>query len=215
MLHLHINEILIVVLLSLNEQNLYIDEALISGQNTSVNGRVIADILVGIIIPLLFLYRYIKRKITKQEIIFFIIGFFLGATLEFYTWIQGRSFFYVKMYWPLPWPTYYICHTFWDAGLYMAGYYLIGPILKKKKYLICTSFDIKELLVMVIWGATTALIGELSGNGVIWQYVPQPSNPVWFTLNEQTYTVFVEVFWIITPIFFYFICLMLNNKRII
>ncbi|MBK9330015.1 MAG: hypothetical protein IPM95_12095 [Sphingobacteriales bacterium] len=174
--------------------------------------RIIADLAVGTAIPLLFMFLYALRKVTGQEVVFFITGFLIGTTFEFFIWYMGPSFFYVRMEWPLPWPTYYLCHSFWDAGLFMGGYYLTGIILKKPYALLYTHFDWRELAVISIWGIVTSCIVELSGNGIIWQYIPHRWNPVWITVGKQSYTLFIQVVWIVSPVIFYLICLSIRKR---
>lgn len=173
--------------------------------------RIIADITIGTAIPILFVLLYTYGKVSKREIAFFITGFLIGCVFEFFIWFMGPSFFFVKMHWPFPWPTYYICHSFWDGGLFMAGYYLAGMVLQKPRATLCTVFNWRELAVMTIWGTVTAFFVELSGNGIIWQYIPRSWNPVWITLNGQGYTVFIQIVWMVVPAVFYFTCLAISR----
>jgi hypothetical protein len=150
-------------------------------------------------------------KVTKREILFFITGFLVGCVFEFFIWFMGPSFFFVKMPWPLPWPTYYICHSLWDGGLFMAGYFLAGILLRKPRTILCTVFDWRELAVMTAWGAITAFFVEVSGNGIIWQYIPQRWNPAWTTIGGQSYTIFIQAVWLVVPAVFYCICLAISR----
>ncbi len=178
-----------------------------------MNWQITVDLLVGILIPVLFALLFALGKVSKREIAFFITGFIIGAAFEFFIWYRGSSFFYIIMEWPLPWYTYYLCHSLWDAGLFMAGYYLTGIVLQKPRANLCTIFDWREPALMTAWGAVTAFVVELSGNGIIWQYVPQPVNPVWISINGTGYTVFIQLVWLVVPSVFYFLCLAGNRFK--
>jgi hypothetical protein len=110
---------------------------------------------------------------------------------------------------PLPLITLHLCHTFWDAGLFIIGYWLCLGLLKTATC--CTRFRWSELLIMWLWGSGQGILVELMGNGVIWEYRVHAWNPVWLTLGEQDYTLYPQLIWAIAPVVFYLGLLRINT----
>lgn len=169
--------------------------------------RILADIAIGLAVPAGFAAAFAAGRATKRELYILAAGFVIGAAFEFFTWAMGPDFFFVIKRWPLPMATYYLCHSSWDAGLFFAGYLLCAALLRKPRAAVAARFDWRELGIMTAWGAGTAFFVELAGNGVIWQYVPGPWNPVWITVDGRGYTIFIQAVWLAAPAVFYLCCL--------
>ena len=173
--------------------------------------RSVADMAIGIAVPVAAAVLFVAGRFRAREILFLIWGFLIGAAFEFFIGFQGPVFFTVKMHWPLPMGTYYLCHSLWDGGLFMAGIALAGLLLRKPFMSVCRAFNWKELAVMTVWGAGTAFVVEMIGNGVIWEYHPMKWNPVWITVRGQGYTAFIQIVWLVAPFVFYMGCIGINR----
>ena len=173
---------------------------------------VISDLAVGIAIPVIAAILYKKGYLGGREILLLIWGVLLGSAFEVFIGLQGSEFLSVKLDWPLPHFTLLMCHSVWDGGLFMAGVFLAHFILRKPIRQIATSFDWRELSIMVAWGAVSAFVVELIGNGNIWEYHPQDWNPVWIRVGEQGYTAFIQIVWLVVPLVFYLGALAISRK---
>lgn len=178
----------------------------------TVTWQVVADIIVGIVVPAFFITLFLLKRIDKREMQFWIWGMIIGAGFELAVFLIIPNWLIFKMHWPMPYFTISIWHTLWDGGLFMAGFYAAAVITRKSTADICTDFNGKELAIMVVWGACSAFIVELIGNGTIWEYIPQRYNPVWITVGNQGYTAFIQIVWLIVPFVFYFGCLLINSR---
>ncbi len=128
-------------------------------------------------------------------------GFAVGSTWEFSFYFLGNTIHTMKADWPMPIITLHLLHTFWDAGLFIIGYWLCLLILRTPDC--CTMFRWIELIIMWLWGACQAFVVELLGNGVIWEYNVKSWNPVWITIGDQDYTVLIQLIWAAAPVVYY------------
>jgi hypothetical protein len=160
-----------------------------------------ADIAVGFAIPLVTAFLYFRGRIQSRHVWLMVWGFAVGSTWEFAFFFLGDSIHTMRTEWPLPMITLHLSHTFWDAGLFIVGYWLCLRILKTTDC--CTRFRWAELGIMLLWGAGQEFMVELMGNGVIWEYRVYDWNPVWITVGEQGYTVLPQLIWVIAPIVYY------------
>ena len=169
-----------------------------------------ADILVGFSIPVITAVLYFSRRIQARHVWLMVWGFVVGSTWEFAFYFLGDSIHTMRTEWPLPIITLHTSHTFWDAGLFIIGYWLCLVILKTPDC--CTRFRWSELSIMLLWGAAQEFIVELMGNGIIWEYRVYDWNPVWITIGEQGYTVLPQLIWVIAPIVYYLGVLRINKS---
>lgn len=123
--------------------------------------------------------------------------------------LENRSIV-IHQEWPLPDITRTIAHCFWDSMLFIIGYWLAKFLMKNNPC--CSEFDWRELTIMVLWGSIQEFVVELSSNGVMWEYIEQPWNPVWLTINGQGYTLLPQLVWLVAPVFFYLGVLKINSK---
>lgn len=168
--------------------------------------RVVADIAIGLAVPAAAAGLFAVKRISAREVLFCAWGFLIGLSFELFIGLWP-GFIVFKMSWPLPVVTILISHSLWDAGIFMIGCFLAGIILRRRLSDVCAKFDWRELAAMVLWGAGSAFVVELIGNGVMWEYVPGRWNPVWITVNGQGYTAFIQVVWVAAPVVFYLGCL--------
>ena len=89
-----------------------------------------ADILTGLAIPATTIFLYCQRYITRKHIWLMAWGFFVGSTWEFTFYFLGDTVHTMKVNWPMPIITLHLWHTFWDAGLFIMGYWLCLLVLK-------------------------------------------------------------------------------------
>ena len=163
--------------------------------------QVAGDIAVGLAIPLATAWLYFSGRIQRKHVWMMAWGFAVGSTWEFAFYFLGDAIHTMHTEWPLPIITLHLSHTFWDAGLFIVGYWLCLRILKTPDC--CTGFRWSELTIMLLWGAGQEFVVELMGNGVIWEYRVFSWNPIWITIGEQGYTVLPQLIWVIAPIVYY------------
>ena len=173
--------------------------------------QVWVDIVISLAIPVTTAFLYLFRIIQRKHIYLMLWGFVVGSTWEFSFYFLGETLHVIKVNWPMPIITLHIFHTFWDAGLFIIGYWLCLLILKTSDC--CTHFRFAELLIMWLWGTIQAFVVELLGNGVIWEYKVQSWNPIWITIDEQSYTLLIQMIWMIAPIVYYIGFILINQKN--
>lgn len=102
------------------------------------------------------------------------------------------------------WPVLPIIQPFaaaiWDGALFLAGVALLLFIFRKRRL---DRFRWRELLVLVLWGVSSALMVEVVAAGVAWSYVPQPWNPLLFEVNDAPITLFPPLLWALLPAIYY------------
>jgi hypothetical protein len=168
-----------------------------------------ADIVVAVAIPLITAYLYMSGQIQQKHVWMMAWGFAVGATWEFSFFFLGDTIHTLQTDWPLPIITLHLSHTFWDAGLFIIGYWLCLRILKTPDC--CTHFRWSELSIMLLWGAGQEFLVELMGNGVLWEYRVYDWNPIWLTIGEQGYTVLPQLIWLVAPIVYYLGLIQINS----
>ncbi|MFT4613303.1 MAG: hypothetical protein ACI9NT_000441 [Bacteroidia bacterium] len=170
-----------------------------------------ADLFVAACIPLVTAWLYLSGRIEMRHVWLVVWGFMVGSTWEFAFYFLGDSVHAMHIEWPLPIITLHLSHTFWDAGLFIVGYWLCLKIFKTADC--CTRFRWPELGIMLLWGAGQEFIVELIGNGVIWEYRVLDWNPVWLTIGEQGYTVLPQLIWVAAPVVYYLGVLRINRSK--
>ncbi len=160
-----------------------------------------ADIAIGTMIPVATVWLYVTGRIQKKHLWLMVWGFVVGSTWEFAFYFLGDTVHTLHTEWPLPIITLHLSHTFWDAGLFIVGYWLCLLILRTPDC--CTTFRWAELAIMWLWGAGQEFVVELLGNGVIWEYRVLAWNPVWITIGDQGYTVLPQLIWAVAPVVYY------------
>lgn len=170
-----------------------------------------ADMAVGFGIPLLTAVLYYSGRIKAVHCWLMVWGFVVGSTWEFAFYFLGDSIHTMKIDWPLPRITLHLSHTFWDAGLFIVGFWLCQAILGRADC--CTRFRWIELSIMLLWGGAQEFVVELMGNGVIWEYRVYSWNPEWLRIGDQGYTVLPQLIWVIAPIVYYLGVIRINRAR--
>jgi hypothetical protein len=173
--------------------------------------QVWVDIAISLAIPVTTIYLYYTHRIQKKHLGIMIWGFIIGSTWEFSFYFMGDSLHIMKTEWPMPIITLHVCHTFWDAGLFIVGYWLCLLFIGSPDC--CTKFRWIELIIMWVWGVGQAFVVELLGNGVIWEYRVLAWNPEWITIGSQSYTILIMVIWMIAPIVYYLGFIRINRDK--
>lgn len=174
--------------------------------------QVAADLAVGTAVPVCGIGLWLTNRISRREALFLAWGVLLGASFEIVLFSLGPDFLSMKMTWPLPASTVWLWHSFWDGGLFLAGYALAALVLRKPRERVARRFDIPEVAVMTVWGAASAFVVEWVGNGVIWQYHPKPWNPVWIEFAGQDYTALIQIVWLVAPAVFHMGCVGISRR---
>jgi hypothetical protein len=172
--------------------------------------QVWADIAIGLAIPIATIALYFFRRIQVKHLYLMAWGFAVGSTWEFAFYLLGDTLHTIIVDWPMPAVFLHLWHTFWDAGLFITGYWLCLLILKTSDC--CTRFRWIELTIMWLWGAGQGFVVELLGNGVIWEYKVLGWNPGFITIGGQTYTLLIHVIWMIAPVVYYLGFIQINKS---
>lgn len=131
-----------------------------------------ADIFVGFSIPFITAILFFRGRIQGKHVWLMVWGFAVGSTWEFAFFFLGDSIHTMRTEWPLPIITLHTSHTFWDAGLFIIGYWLCLRILKTPDC--CTEFRWSELSIMLLWGAATVDMGDRADCLLSGFYTDQP-----------------------------------------
>jgi len=173
--------------------------------------QVWSDIAIGLAIPAGTVYLYYNRYINRTHFWLMIWGFVVGSTWEFPLFFLGETLHTMKVEWPMPIITLHLWHTFWDAGLFIIGYWFCLLILKTSDC--CKKFSWIEMAIMWLWGTGQAFVIEILGNGVIWEYRVLNWNPVWITIDNQGYTILPQLIWGVAPIVYYLGFIRINRDN--
>lgn len=172
------------------------------------------DYVIAGFILLIVLLLYFFKKIDRFVLYLFFFGFLigllweipLGLTREFgipiATFTGSRPF--------APFPLHSIIHSLWDGGLFLIG---VGFIWIYSRNDFFSKFNIKELLILEVWGQFQSLIIELSsilGGG--WEYIPYWWNPSLFSIQEHNFTLFPQLIWVLASILFYFLAIRIKRN---
>jgi len=173
------------------------------------------DLLVALAIPLLFVFLYRTRRISRFSWLLFWIGCAVGALWEIPFYFIGPSFLSDPLYvlkTPTPFPLFllHVMHCFWDGGLLMIGVELVKKLCRSPHF---TQFRFQELAVLLVWGGFQELAVELLSSGSSgWAYVPHWWNPSMFQFQGSDITLLPQLIWVIAPIVFYVLALLLAKS---
>ncbi|MBD3196146.1 MAG: hypothetical protein GF317_13895 [Candidatus Lokiarchaeota archaeon] len=170
-------------------------------------------VFAGIILAIVILL-FIIKKISKFGLFLFFLGFLVGLLWEIPLGLARELDIPIAILStskPLsPFPIHSFIHSIWDGGLFLIGAFFIWTYSKEEYF---NKFNVKELLILEIWGQLQCFIIELSsilGGG--WEYIPYWWNPVLFTINGHNFTLFPQLVWIIASIVYYILALKLKPK---
>lgn len=170
-------------------------------------------IIAGLILLAVFILFYFK-KIDKFLLTLFFLGFAIGLLWEIPLGLARELEVPIATFSgsePLaPFPFHSIIHSIWDGGLFLLG---VGFIWLYSKNNFFDRFNIKELLILEVWGQVQSFIIELSsilGGG--WEYIPYWWNPNLFFIQGHNFTLLPQLIWIFASILFYFCAIKIKNR---
>jgi hypothetical protein len=166
------------------------------------------DIIIAITLPVIMILGYRKGFVSSVVWKLFWIGCAIGSTWEFALYFNhGSENPVLLVLTPFPGDPvlHAILHTFWDGGLFIAGYFLVIAFSQSPRFL---KFSWKELGIMILWGQAQEFFVEISGTYMgAWTYSDSIIwNPVLFRLADGQITIIPQVVWLIASVIFYFIC---------
>ncbi|MCI4671318.1 MAG: hypothetical protein MRZ79_24470 [Bacteroidia bacterium] len=174
-----------------------------------------ADPLIALSILLGLSWGYFSGKLSKRLYQLFWIGVWLGLSWELPLFLIGPEFSSVPPYRLLaPFPIHpqlqWICHSFWDGGLFMLGLYIIRISYGGSDF---QEFKWKELVTMISWGVSSAVFLEMLGSMGIWEYIPSWWNPEMFKFRGKSITALAPITWFVASCIFYLITLGLHSSK--
>ena len=96
------------------------------------------------------------------------------------------------------------------VGIWLCIKFLPGPHF--------TRFNIRELLIMEVWGIFQELLVEYLFNGRVWVYEELSWNPVIIpplpgSATTVGYTFIPQAVWVVAPLIFYILLIKLKNAH--
>lgn len=175
----------------------------------------ILDIIIALALPLGMIYCYKKGLVSKIVWKLFWLGCLIGSTWEVALYINHFAENPVlKILTPFPGHSaiHPVLHSFWDGGLFIAGYYLVIILSNAPRF---ATFSSRELGIMIIWGQLQEFFVEFSSTMVgAWTYSDDINwNPVLFRLGDGQITLIPQVGWLIASVVFYFITLIVCSQN--
>jgi len=173
------------------------------------------DLVIALSIPLLFVFLYRTRRISRFSWLLFWTGCGVGALWEIPFYFIGPYFSSDPLYvlkTPTPYPLFllHFVHCFWDGGLFMVGVWLVKRFCRAPHFV---RFRLQELAVLLVWGQLQELAVELISTGSSgWAYVPHWWNPSMFQFRGSDITVLPQLIWVIAPTVFYALAIQLRKR---
>jgi len=171
------------------------------------------DYAIAFSILLVVLILFFSKKIDKFVLYLFFLGFVIGLLWEIPLGLARELEIPIATFSdskPLtPFPFHSIIHSIWDGGLFLIG---VGFIWIYSKESFFSKFNIKELIILEVWGQIQSLIIELSsilGGG--WEYIPYWWNPSLFSIQGHNFTLLPQLIWILATILFYYLGIRLKK----
>ena len=173
------------------------------------------DLAIALCIPVLFVFLYRTRRISRFSWLLFWTGCAVGALWEIPFYFIGPYFSSDPLYvlkTPTPYPLFllHFVHCFWDGGLFMVGVWLVKSVCRAPHF---ERFRFQELGVLLVWGQLQELAVELISTGSSgWAYVPQWWNPSMFQFRGSDITLLPQLIWVAAPIVFYVLAMLLRRS---
>ncbi len=171
------------------------------------------DLIIGFSAPILVYVLYRLKKIRKFSWYIFWVGAAIGLTWEIPMFIgSAETTYFVTIETIRPYPYHYlifmISHTLWDGGLFLMGYWLVLLLCKSPNF---EHFNIKELIILIVYGQIQELIVEIGAvSNSAWTFIVYWWNPALFHVNGYPITLYPQLVWLYGPIVFYYLLLKLK-----
>ena len=183
--------------------------------DTLIENIFVLDYIAALLILLLVLVLYFKKKINKNTWILYWIGFGIGLLWEIPIGLSREWGVpiaeFVKPRPVLPFPLHSIMHSLWDGGIFILGIYLVYW-LKTSPYF--EKFDKIDLAIFIIWGQVQSVIFEIASLIIgLWNYIPNWWNPSLFDFDGHYFTLLPQLIWLFASIIFYYITLKFNPSE--
>lgn len=173
---------------------------------------------VGFVILVVVVVLYALKHINKNTWNLFWLGFVLGMLWELpmsianelaivsnYALPPATFITPTPLQGPLAVIVISVSHSFWDAGLFLLGVFFVKLFCKEPYF---DRFNIKELLVLIIFGQIQELVVELTSTfSDAWVFNTYWWNPALFVFNGHNITLMPQLIWLVASIVFYFISL--------
>ena len=160
------------------------------------------DILVALAILGVALGLRVIGRLPAQLWQVFLFGTLLGLAWELPFYLLGPDFqadplFVLVQPWPLPTLFLPLLHAVWDGGIFLVGALLVSLLCPEPTF---ACFRWRELLVLIIWGISSALAVEVVGSWGGWAYVPRWWNPALFAAGGAPVTLLPVIVWAVAPV---------------
>lgn len=174
----------------------------------------IVDIVVGLLILLAILVLALTGRLRRFYGVLFVVGCIIGAMWEFPVHFLGPHYMDDPIYRQLTaFPLHPILqpalHCIWDGALFLSGVWLIERLTPPPHF---ERFRWRELSILMIWGASSALAIEFIGSFGGWVYVPYWWNPAIISLPNGAITLLPLVLWAVAAAGFYRLVLMVHSQ---
>jgi hypothetical protein len=163
------------------------------------------DYILAVVVIIVILLLYFTKRISRFTWILYWIGVGVGLLWEFPIGLLRVIGFPVAQFIQsrpmLPFPFHSIVHSITDGGIFLIGVGIVKLIFSSPHF---DEFDLKELLIFIIWGQLQSLAVEvLSLIGGGWEYIPYWWNPTLFEVNGHPFTLLPQLIWLVAPIIYY------------
>ena len=157
-----------------------------------------------------------KKESYGPELSFvFWIGVLLGAGWEFpfnaWAAYDPDSIVAYLVQPPLPWPVCALLHSFWDGGIFLTGWGLVGLLSGSKRgdgfisgFTAGNGYRPFQLWILVVWGQLQELLVELGSLGIgAWEWRSAWWNPALFEFQGLSITLLPQLIWLMASLVFY------------
>jgi hypothetical protein len=170
------------------------------------------DLIIGISIMILVVSLILLQRIDSFHLTLFIIGCLVGTLWELPLHFAGPRYSDNPIYtaitpFPLTPVLQPLLHCIWDGAIFMIGVWLVEQATPGPNF---EQFQWGELLVLIAWGISSAIVVECAGTMGGWVYAVRRWNPVLFRFNGQNITLLPIAIWGLAPVVFYTLALILT-----
>ncbi len=175
----------------------------------------VVDLFIAAFVLAFFGFMHFSRSFPPAYWYMFCAGAVIGATWEIGFYFLGplhsSSPLYVfRTQPPFPHIVLNLAHCLWDAGLFMAGFFLVRLLLKPPHL---SAFRWSELGIMLAWGLAQEIAVEfLSIGGGLWLYQARWYNPKLFEIKGSPFTLLPILVWMASPVVFYLLALPIHRR---
>ena len=173
------------------------------------------DLIIGFTAPIIVYILYRTNKIDRLSWYVFWLGAAVGLTWEIPMFVgSNETTFFITLRTIRPYPCHYlvflVCHTLWDGMLFLIGYRLVLLLSKSPRF---DGFDIKELVILIIYGQIQEFMVEIGAvSNSAWVFFVYWWNPALFYVNGYPITLYPQLSWLFGTLLFYYLLLKMKPK---